>query len=90
MKVAYKHDIWENVSLNTNIDLFTNYLKEPQNVDVNWNLLITMKVNQYLSANLNTQLIYDDNIQYVNKQGKRMGPRIQFKEVFGAGLSYKF
>jgi len=90
VKISYNKDIWENVTLNTKLDLFSNYLKEPQNVDINWDILISMKVNEYLSANINTQLIYDDNINYVNKKGEIMGPRIQFKEVFGAGLSYKF
>ncbi|MBS3806268.1 MAG: DUF3078 domain-containing protein [Bacteroidales bacterium] len=90
VKITYNQDIWENVTLNTKLDLFSNYLDEPQNVDVNWEVMISMKVNEYLSANLNTQLIYDDNINYVNSQGEEMGPRIQFKEVFGAGLSYKF
>ena len=90
IKISYNKDIWENVTLNTKLDLFSNYIEEPQNVDINWDILISMKVNQYLSANINTQLIYDDNINYVNKQGEVMGPRIQFKEVFGAGLSYKF
>lgn len=89
-KISYNQDIWENVTLNTKLDLFSNYLKEPQNVDVNWEVLISMKVNEYLSANFNTALIYDDDINYVNEQGEVMGPRIQFKEVFGAGLSYKF
>ena len=90
LKIAYKNDIWENVTLNTKLDLFSNYIEEPQNIDVNWEVMISMKVNEYLSANFNTQLIYDDNINYINKQGEELGPRIQFKEVFGAGLSYKF
>lgn len=90
VKMAYKTDIWENVSLTTKLDLFSNYLKEPQNVDVNWEMMISMKVNEYLSATFNTQLVYDDNINYVNARGVEKGPRIQFKEVFGAGLSYKF
>lgn len=90
IKVSYNRDIWDNVTLNTKLDLFSNYLKEMQNIDVNWEVLISMKVNEYLSANLNTQLIYDDNINYVDRDGGVMGPRIQFKEVFGAGLSYKF
>jgi len=90
MKIAFSQDIWENVTLNTKLDLFSNYLEDPQNIDVSWEMLITMKVNEYLSANLNTQLLYDDNIHYFNEAGKDMGPRIQFKEVFGAGFSYKF
>ena len=90
VKISYLQDIWEDVTLNTKLELFSNYLKEPENVDVNWEVKLTMKVNEYLSANFNTQLIYDDNINYVNAEGIEKGPRIQFKEVFGAGLSYKF
>ena len=90
LKIAYTKDIWDNVTLNTKIDLFSNYLDEPGNVDVNWELLVSMKINEFLSANINTQLIYDDNIQYIDEDGNEHGPRIQFKEVFGVGFSYKF
>ncbi len=90
VKIAYNKEVVKNVNLNTKLDLFTNYLEDPQNVDINWEVLISMKINEYLSANLNTQLLYDDNIKYIDKNGLEHGPRIQFKEVFGAGLSYKF
>ena len=62
VKLSYKDDIFENVNLDTRIDLFSNYVENPQNVDVNWETLITMKVNSWLSATLTTQLIYDDDI----------------------------
>ena len=90
IKITYNKEVLENVTLNTKLDLFSNYLEDPQNVDVNWEVLISMKVNEYLTANLNTTLIYDDNINYINQAGEELGPRIQFKEVFGAGLSYNF
>lgn len=90
VKIAFNQEIWENVTLNTKLDLFSNYIEEPENVDINWEVLISMKVNEYLTANFNSQLIYDDNIKYVDKTGQEHGPRIQFKEVFGAGLSFKF
>ena len=90
IKIAYNKDIWDNVTMNTKLDLFSNYLKNPQNVDISWELVINMKVNEYLSANLILQMVYDDNIHYINKQGEDLGPRLQFKEVFGAGFSYKF
>ena len=49
-----------------------------------------MKINDYLSANLNTQLLYDDNIATYNELGEEKGAKVQFKEVFGVGLTYKF
>jgi hypothetical protein len=94
----FKSEFLKNVSFTTKIDLFSNYTENPQNVDVNWEVLIAMKVNKYLSVNFNTQLIYDDNIQIpVDKNGngtfetgESVRSKVQFKEILGVGLSYKF
>ena len=83
------------MGLDTKLDLFSNYLNNPLNIDINWETTITLKVNKFLSANFTTHLIYDDDIKISvdnNSDGviDAIGPRIQFKEVFGAGLSIKF
>jgi hypothetical protein len=97
VKVSYQDDIFENVNLLTKIDLFSNYVENPQNVDVNWETLITMKVNSWLAATLTTQLIYDDDIIIGAKEAVddviatpavAGGPRTQFREVFALGLSF--
>jgi len=41
----------KNVSFTSKVDLFSDYLKNPQNIVVNWENLITMKINKYISAN---------------------------------------
>ena len=74
---------------------FSNYLKNPQNIDVNWDFRLNMKVNEYLSANFVTNLIYDDDILIPldrNDDGiiDGKGRRIQLKQMFGAGLNVKF
>lgn len=94
-KIEFKTNVMENVSLNSKLDLFSSYTNNPQNIDVNWDVLINMKINDFLSANLVTNLIYDDDILIPideNEDGvtERMGKRIQFKEMFGIGLNYKF
>jgi len=52
----------ENVLFKTKLDLFSNYLDNPGNIDVNWEVLVNMKVNKYLSVSLSTYLIYDDDV----------------------------
>jgi hypothetical protein len=64
-------------------------LHNPQNIDVDWQNLITMKINSWLNANISAHLIYDDDITITDKDGNS-GPRTQFKEVLSIGLSYKF
>lgn len=101
LKASYKKDIFENVNLMTKIDLFSNYAENPQNIDVNWETILTMKINSWLNASLSTQLIYDDDIDIVVERTEtvvngepvvveKTGPRTQFKEVFALGLSVKF
>ena len=88
-KNDFKKELLKNVSFTTKIDLFTNYIKNPQNIVVNWETQIAFKINKYLAVNFNTQLIYDDKIKIADKN-KTVGPRIQFKELLGVGFSYKF
>lgn len=95
LKADLNTQIMKNVTLNNKVALFSNYLKNTQNIDVNWDLMLNMKVNDYLSANLITNLIYDDDIKVpIDKNGDGViegtGPRVQFKEIFGIGLNIKF
>ncbi|MCA1763331.1 MAG: DUF3078 domain-containing protein [Flavobacteriales bacterium] len=101
VKVAFQDDIFENVNLLTKIDLFSNYINNPENVDINWETLITLKVNSWLSTTITTQLIYDDDIIIgqqdpvigeggeVIEPGTSGGPRTQFREVLAIGLTLK-
>ena len=95
LRGIFKKDIMENINFQTKLELFSNYAEEPTHIDVNWEVLIAMKVNKYISATISTQLIYDHDVDIAvdsNNDGivDRVGPRTQFKEVLGIGLNYKF
>ncbi len=64
IKMVYKQEILKNVTLDTKIDFFSNYMENPQYIDVNWDLLMTFKVNDFISATLMAQLIYDYDIKF--------------------------
>ncbi|MEZ4787478.1 MAG: DUF3078 domain-containing protein [Flavobacterium haoranii] len=57
----YKFTIMENVSVENILNLYSNYLEDPQNVDLDYQLNIVMKINKYLTTNFAFQTIYDDN-----------------------------
>jgi len=94
IKIMYKAKVWDNVDFITKLELYANYLENFGNVDVNWEGLLDMKINQYLSANLRVEVIYDDDIDIptgTNEAGNQtFGPRMQLKQMFGLGISYKF
>lgn len=88
LKIKFEKPLFTNVNFVTSADFFTSYNNNPGNIDVNWETLFDFRINKYLSANIRTHLIYDDDIKIADKNGDE-APRIQFKEAFGLGISYK-
>jgi hypothetical protein len=76
----YKVSPITNVSIENILNLYSNYLEDPQNVDINYQMNVVMKINKYLSANIAMQTIYDDNSIKA----------FQVKEIFGLGINYGF
>lgn len=76
----YKFDVMENVSVENILNLYSNYLKKPENVVIDYQLNVVMKINKYLSTNFTFQTIYDD----LAFQG------FQIREMVGVGVNYNF
>lgn len=76
----YKFNVMENVSFENILNLYSNYVEDPQNVDIDYTLNIVLKVNKYLTTNFAFQTIYDDNAF----RG------FQTRQVIGVGVNYGF
>lgn len=59
------------------LDLFSNYKRNPENVDLFFTNLVTMKFNKWLATNINVDVVYDDDVVQ----------KTQLKEVLGIGLT---
>ena len=97
MRVVYQQTLFKDksVSITSKLDHFSNYMENPQNIDVSWETIIGLKVNKFITTTITTHLIYDDDVAIaVDRTGDGIldgkGPRTQFKEVIAVGLSYKF
>ena len=84
----FQYPIYTNINFNSKLELFSNYLKDPQYIDVDWQNMLVLKVNSWLNANVATHLIYDRDIPfYDEKTGERIeGSKVQFKEVLSIGF----
>ncbi len=80
LNAYYKFNLMENISVENTLNLYSNYLDTPQNVDLDYQLNVMMKINKYLSTNLAFQTIYDDNAF----EG------FQTRQVIGLGFNYGF
>jgi hypothetical protein len=76
----YKLNLMENISMENILNLYSNYLDKPQNVDVDYQMNLVMKINKYISTNVAFQALYDDNARGA----------FQIREVFGLGINYGF
>ena len=83
-------DFGKSFNVATTLELFTDYLKDFGNIDVNGYLQLNMKVNKWLAASVTVQMIYDNYVTIKNEDGTPLGPRTQIKEILGVGLTYSF
>jgi len=97
LKTYFKIDLTKDILVENKIDLFSSYIKNPQNIDINWELNVSLKINSHINTRISTHLIYDDDIDVplydvINGVKEKVGTskRIQFKEVLSLGFSYKF
>ncbi len=88
--MTLNYEVAKNINLSTKLELFSDYLDNPQNIDVNWQTLIELKVNSWLNVNISTELVYDDDIIIKDANDQALGPRTQFKQMLMVGIGYAF
>ncbi|MBQ6577515.1 MAG: DUF3078 domain-containing protein [Bacteroidales bacterium] len=84
-----KLKINDNFEASTHLILFSNYLKNPQNIRVNWDNLFMWKLAKYFTLTLTTNLIYDDTVLITDKNGVAR-KNVQFLEALQFGFTYTF
>jgi len=88
--INYTANLSKTAVYKTKLDLYSNYLHNPQNVSIYWTNILAAKVTRLISMDLSVDMIYDNDIKSVKADGTAGGPLPQIKEVMGIGMSYKF
>lgn len=89
LKLEGKYEFMKNMTVYSRLDLYSDYLRKPQNVDVNWEVQLNMVINKWFSTTLTTNLVYDDDVLIGLSDGRKV-KRVQFKELLGVGLQFNF
>lgn len=76
----YKFGVMENVEMENILNLYTDYLADVGNIDVDYLINLLFKVNKSLKMHVTFHTIIDDDAS----------SRIQFRQLFGLGLNYSF
>lgn len=79
LTVKYNKAVTKWATYTGRLDLFSNYKKNPQNIDIFFTNLLSMKFNKWLGSTISVDMIYDDDVL----------KKTQLKEILGIGLSVK-
>jgi Protein of unknown function (DUF3078) len=86
--INYLKEINKNITYKARLDLFSNYKKKPENVDLFMSNILSVKLSKILSATWGVDLIYDDDVKLFGTNKNR--PGLQVKSLVGIGLLVKF
>jgi hypothetical protein len=85
--ITWVQPIATNVTYKGRMDLFSNYRRHASNVDLFMTNYFSFKINRFLSASYNLDLIYDDDVRLFGKKGN--SPGLQLKSLIGLGFQMK-
>jgi len=80
VKLLHKWKITKDISMENKLEFYSSYSNTPKNIDVDWQFILNLPVNQYLTTTVSTYLISDDDT----------GSKVQFKENLAVGVRYQF
>ncbi|MCA0932801.1 DUF3078 domain-containing protein [Lutimonas saemankumensis] len=94
IRSKWEKEIFKNVAMVNDLELYTDYINNFGNIDVDWVLSFQFKINKVFQASFRTHLIYDDDIKIkeTNEDGEveTLGARVQLKQQLGIGIIYNF
>jgi hypothetical protein len=91
--ITHEYKPLKSVVVTNRLQLFTNYIDHPANIDVDWEMIMVAKLNWFTDVRFNTHLIFDDDTKTVELRPdgtEKKTARIQFKEMLGFSLVFRF
>lgn len=88
VSIKHKCELAKNVTYSTRADFFSNYIEDPQNIDIFWTNVLHLKVNKWLVVNYNFDLIYDDDVKLFGIN--HMKAATQLRSQLGVGFQARF
>ncbi len=89
LRMEARYEFLKNMTIFSRLSFYSNYLKDPQNIDITWDVQLVMTINNWFATTLTTNMIYDNDTKITQKDGTK-GPRLQFKEALSVGFNFTF
>ena len=88
-------ELVENISVKNQLSMYSDYINNFGNVDVDWRVDFDFKVNSFIRATLGSHLRYDDDVKTtietdVEGETEEAGAKVQWKQFLGVGFAVDF
>lgn len=91
----FESEIFENIAIKSRASLYSDYLNNFGNIDVDWEVMFNFKVNQYVKASFGSHVRYDNDVKTiiatdVEDEYLTEGAKVQWKQILGIGVVVDF
>jgi len=92
---SYKMELVENINMKNQISLYSDYINNFGNLDLDWRIDFDFKVNSFVRATLGSHLRYDDDVKTqtpsdIEGEFDQDGAKVQWKQFLGVGFAVDF
>ena len=86
--INYLKEFNKFITYKSRLDLFSNYRRNPQNIDLFMSNILNAKLGKVLSVSWSLDFIYDDDVRLFGKNQRSAA--MQVKSLIGIGFLLKF
>lgn len=95
MTNSYEMEIAENITAKNLLSVYSDYVNNFGNIDLDWRLGLDFKVNSFVRATLESHIKYDDDVKTQRETAiagefEEAGARVQWKQFLGIGFAVDF
>ena len=85
---SLRKDIVKNITYISKLDLYSNYLAKPKNVDVFWTNQFKCSINKFIQVSYSIDMLYDDDVK--NPEAPTHANGLQVLSTLGVGFAFKY
>lgn len=92
---SYQMEIADNINVKNQVSLYSDYINNFGNLDLDWRIDFDFKVNSFVRATLGSHIRYDDDVKIqtpteIEGEFDEAGAKVQWKQFLGVGFALDF
>lgn len=92
---SYEMEVVENINVKNEISVYSDYINNFGNLDLDWRIDFDFRVNSFVRASIGSHIRYDDDVKTqvpssIEGEFDQAGAKVQWKQFVGVGFAVDF